>query len=186
MTVFWKSWILTFWPHPLSPPRGWDTGLRLKIIFDMFLRIYCTSVCMWNFSKKYWQLTELLWNLNIWPFTTPRYYCFVEMWSLFHKKSQYSFCISRNLSQKRAILSQKFANDLWIRPWPVFYDTLPFCKIWKKLLHPFKSYWSETTNWQFSKNLSKKKGHNSVKILWITPLFQTWPVFNDAWPFCKV
>ena len=22
MIMFWKNWILTFWPHPLSPPRG--------------------------------------------------------------------------------------------------------------------------------------------------------------------
>ena len=40
----------------LSPPRWWDTGLRSKSTFDMF-HLYCTSVCMWNFSKKYWQLS---------------------------------------------------------------------------------------------------------------------------------
>ena len=51
VTVFWKSWILTFWPQPLSPPRRWDTGLRSKIIFDMF-HIYCTSVCMRSFGKN--------------------------------------------------------------------------------------------------------------------------------------
>ena len=56
---------------PLSPPRGWDTGLRSVITFDMF-HIYCTSVCMWNFSKKYWQLTELLQNFNIWPLIPPK------------------------------------------------------------------------------------------------------------------
>ena len=49
MTVFWKSWILTFWPHPLSL-GGTDTGLRSKITFDMFL-IFCTSVWMRNFRK---------------------------------------------------------------------------------------------------------------------------------------
>ena len=44
--------IIKFWPlpHPLSPPRGSDPGLRSKITFDMF-HIYCTSVCMRNFSK---------------------------------------------------------------------------------------------------------------------------------------
>ena len=52
MIMFQKSWILTFWPHPLGPPRGSGTGLRSKIAFDMFL-IYCNSVCMRNFSKKY-------------------------------------------------------------------------------------------------------------------------------------
>ena len=39
-----KHWILTFWSHHLSPPRGSGTGLRSKIPFDMF-HIYCTSVC---------------------------------------------------------------------------------------------------------------------------------------------
>ena len=39
-----KKWILTFWSHHLSPPRGSGTGLRSKINFDMF-HIYCTSVC---------------------------------------------------------------------------------------------------------------------------------------------
>ena len=67
MTMFWKSWILTFWPHPVSPPRGSGTGLLSKITFDMFL-IYCNSVCMRNFSKKYWQLTELLevYKFDLW------------------------------------------------------------------------------------------------------------------------
>ena len=62
-----------FWPlpHPLSPPRGSDPGLWSKIKFAMF-HVYCTSVCMRNFSKKYWQLSELLWNLNIWPLTPPK------------------------------------------------------------------------------------------------------------------
>ena len=39
-----KNWILTFWSHHLSPPRGSGTCLRSKITFDMF-HIYCTSVC---------------------------------------------------------------------------------------------------------------------------------------------
>ena len=50
-----------------------------------------------------------------------------------------------------------------------FYDALPFSTVWKKLLHPFKSYWSEITNWQFSQSLSKK-GHYLVKILRVNPL----------------
>ena len=37
-------------PH-LSPPRGLYPGLQTKILFDMF-HIYCTSVCMQNFSKN--------------------------------------------------------------------------------------------------------------------------------------
>ena len=44
-----------------------------------------------------------------------------------------------------------------------------FCKFWIKLLHPFKSYWSETT---LNKNRSKKRGHNWVKILRFTPFFK--------------
>ena len=51
MIMFRKSWILTFWPHPLSPSRGSGTGLQSKIAFDMFL-IHCSSVCMRNFCKK--------------------------------------------------------------------------------------------------------------------------------------
>ena len=43
MIMFQKSWILTFWPHPLSPPRGSGTGLRSKIAFDIFL-IYCNCL----------------------------------------------------------------------------------------------------------------------------------------------
>ena len=57
MTMFWKSWILT----PTQEP-----GLRSKIMFIMF-HIYYTSVFMW----KFWQPTELLRNLNIWPSTPP-------------------------------------------------------------------------------------------------------------------
>ena len=45
MTMFWKSLIFTFWPHPLSPPRGWDTGLQSKITFDMFIFIVPLSAC---------------------------------------------------------------------------------------------------------------------------------------------
>ena len=69
--IWWpcsESWILTFWPHPLSLPRGSHPGLRSKIIFH----IYCIYVCMQNFSKIYWQLIELLQNLNIWPLTPPK------------------------------------------------------------------------------------------------------------------
>ena len=68
MTVYWKRGILTYWPHPLGPSRGWDSGLRSKSTFYMFYIIYCTSVCIW----KYWQLTQLLRNLNIWPVTPLR------------------------------------------------------------------------------------------------------------------
>ena len=61
MTRFWQIWILTFWPHSLSPPRWWDTGLGFKITFDMF-HIYCTFVCMRSFSKKnlatYWVIAK--------------------------------------------------------------------------------------------------------------------------------
>ena len=59
MTIFWRSWILSFRPHHLSPPRGSDRCLWSKITFDMFHN-YFTSVCMRQFSKKCWQLTELL------------------------------------------------------------------------------------------------------------------------------
>ena len=101
MTMFWRTWkfwILSFWPHPLSPPRGLDRCLWSKIMFDMFHN-YCTSVCMWQLSKTYWQLTELLQNLNIWHLTPPKgsrggvifnhcpvYLRFGVMLILFHKK----------------------------------------------------------------------------------------------------
>ena len=49
MIMFRKSWILTFWPHPLSPSRGSGTGLRSN---SRLILIYCNSVCMWNFCKK--------------------------------------------------------------------------------------------------------------------------------------
>ena len=49
MTMFWRSWILSFWPQPLSPLRGSDWGLWSKITFDMF-HIYYTS---WH---KFWHL----------------------------------------------------------------------------------------------------------------------------------
>ena len=71
MTMFWRSWILSFWPHPLSPPRGLDRCLWSKITFDMFHN-YRTSVCMRQLSQKCWQLTELLQNLNIWHLTPPK------------------------------------------------------------------------------------------------------------------
>ena len=59
MTIFWRSWFLSFRPHHLSPPRGSDRCLWSKITFDMFHNIF-TSFCMRQFSKKCWQLTELL------------------------------------------------------------------------------------------------------------------------------
>ena len=65
MNMFWNSWISTFWPT-LSPPRGSNPGFGTIIKFDMF-HIYCTSACMPNFIKKYWQLRELVRNLSIWP-----------------------------------------------------------------------------------------------------------------------
>ena len=40
MIMFRKSWILMFWPRPLSPPRGSGTGLQSKLAFDMFLIYY--------------------------------------------------------------------------------------------------------------------------------------------------
>ena len=84
VTMLLHTWFPLFWystwpcsekvkfdlltpPPTLSPPRGLGLGLWSKIMFDMF-HIYCTSICMWNFRKKYWQLTELLPNLifDIW------------------------------------------------------------------------------------------------------------------------
>ena len=61
MTMFWRSWILSFWPHPLSLPRESDRCLWSKITFDMFHN-YRTSICMRQLSKKCWRLTELLQN----------------------------------------------------------------------------------------------------------------------------
>ena len=51
MTIFWRSWILSFRPNHLSPPRGSYRCLWSKITFDMFHN-YFTSVCMRQFSKK--------------------------------------------------------------------------------------------------------------------------------------
>ena len=67
----WRSWILSSWPHPLSPARGSDRCLWSEITFDMFHN-YHISVCMRQLSKKCWQLTELLQNLNIWHLTPPK------------------------------------------------------------------------------------------------------------------
>ena len=131
MTIFWRSWILSFWPHHLSPPRGSDRCLWSKTMFDMFHN-YFTSVCMRQFSKKCWQLTELLSNLNILHLTPPKgsrggvkflitvmfiYRHWVTMayseklsdmivlekCEFYSTKSQYSFSISINRSQNRAI-----------------------------------------------------------------------------------
>ena len=52
--------------------------------------------------------------------------------------------VAKILSQKRTITHSKFC---WLTPfqtWPVFHDYWPFCGVWMKLMHPFKSYWSET------------------------------------------
>ena len=87
--------------------------------------------------------------------------------NLFHKKANIAFALA-NPKSKKGHKSVKFVKDLQIQTWPVFYDAFSFFKIWKSLLHPFKSYWLETTNSQFNQNLSKN-GHNSVKILRITP-----------------
>ena len=59
MVMFWRSWILSFWPQPLSPPRGSDRGLWSKITFDMF-HIYYTS---WH---KFWHLDPQCWQGGGW------------------------------------------------------------------------------------------------------------------------
>ena len=65
-----KSAKVEFWPLP-PPPKstkgvesgggGADSGLLTIIQLDRF-HIYCTYVCMRNFSKKYGQLAEFLQN----------------------------------------------------------------------------------------------------------------------------
>ena len=51
MIMFQKSWILTFWPHPLSPPRGSGTGLRSKSRLICFLFIVYLSACEISVKK---------------------------------------------------------------------------------------------------------------------------------------
>ena len=51
---------------------------------------------------------------------------------------------SQTISIKRAITQSNIADDLPFRTWPVFYDALHSYKLWTKLMHPFKSYQSET------------------------------------------
>ena len=70
------------------------------------------------------------------------------------QKGQYNFCISFNLSQKRAITKLKICK------WPLI------------------------SNWQFSQNLSQK-GQQLSQHFADYPPYQTWPVFYDAWLFCK-
>ena len=68
MIMFWKSCILTFWPHSLSSPRGLCTGFRSKITFDTFL-IYCNAVCIRNFCKNIdiWLSYCEIYILDLWP-----------------------------------------------------------------------------------------------------------------------
>ena len=66
--IFWKSWPL---PHPLNPPRGgdgwWlDTALRTIILLYIF-HIYCTSVCMRNFSKNIDNWMSYC-EFDLWPY----------------------------------------------------------------------------------------------------------------------
>ena len=126
MTMFWKSWILTFWQHPLRPPRGSGIGLGSKITFDRFL-INCISVRMQNFRKKYWQLTELLRNLNIWPLTPPKGL------GKFNQPS----CLQNYVCVCVCVGGGGY-NDAW-----------PFREVWMKLMHPFKSYIDQKSKvWQ--------------------------------------
>ena len=57
---------------------------------------------------------------------------FGEILSLLHKKANIAFELAKSKkghnSVKLSQLSQKFADDLQIQTWPVFY-ALPFCKI---------------------------------------------------------
>ena len=114
MTVFWKSWVMTYWHHPQGEGGGGAVG---KIFATMLLHSwfsliwYATWLCsekveIWTFEPtpksiqgvrhrpsiknhvwyvsyllylclhalfflNYWQLTELLRILNIWPLTPP-------------------------------------------------------------------------------------------------------------------
>ena len=54
-------------------------------------------------------------------------------------------CPAKKLSQKRVIAKSKNCKLPLNSNLTLFYDALPFCKIWMKLLHPFESNWSETT-----------------------------------------
>ena len=59
MTIFWKSWILTFWPHSLG---SWERGTVGKL-FDIMLLHYLIpfnlTCYMTMFSKR--------WSLTYWP-----------------------------------------------------------------------------------------------------------------------
>ena len=85
-----------------------------------------------------------------------------DLKALGKQKRQYSFFISLNLSKKRARTHLNFADDLQIRNWPVFYDALPVCKFWIKLMHPFKSYRSETKleGWRPRRHRRRRRSHD--------------------------
>ena len=51
---------------------------------------------------------------------------------------------SQNLSRKGPLFSKNFADHPHFWTWPVSNDVPPFCKVKVKLMHPFKSYRSET------------------------------------------
>ena len=103
----------------------------------------------------------------------------LEKCIVYSTKSQYSIYISLNLSQKRALTQPKVCE------WPP--NSNLTCILW----------WC-STEWnccipskvidqkpQFSQNLSKKNAITQSKFRGLHH-FETWPVFNDASPFCNV
>ena len=77
--------------------------------------------------KKYWQMYFMM----LYPSVNFKWNCCIPS-KVIVPKPQFS----RNLSKKRAITH--------FQTWPVFNDILPFCKVWMKLMHPFKSYQLES------------------------------------------
>ena len=77
MTMFWKSWFLTYWPHSL---RSWGLGLRANICyhvaaflipFDLISNM--TIFWKWNFDfftqprvRGLGVCSTILWLLGIW------------------------------------------------------------------------------------------------------------------------
>ena len=111
------------------------------------------------------------------------------MWSSFHKKANIASAFSLNLKSNRAItqvkslrMTSKFELGLYFM---MLYPSVKFgwnCCILSKVIDRKP---------QFSQNLSKKKGHNSAKILQITSTFKfdmyllmIYPSVKFEWNWC--
>ena len=73
MTIFWKSWNLTYWPHLQGSGRGLLAKYLLRNECTMLLNLMipsnliCNITIFWKSCSEKWQMFSKSWILTYWP-----------------------------------------------------------------------------------------------------------------------